>query len=659
MFSQTSRHLTWSIWLNVALVALTFSISRWIFLYFQASHQVMLAMPSDLFETVFIGFRFDLRAATIALSPLLLLGLILAPTHHYHIFKKLLPMYIFVINFLVISFSIGNYYYFETYGNHFDVFVFGLFDDDTFNVLTSMWVDYPIFIAFIFTLLLTTFLTGITKRASTRLTETHWKNRAWYITTVSLLSTIIIYLFFARGSLGTFPLKQYHANISTYVIFNKSTPNAFLALSWAHKSYKKDTKFSKVSKHKLQKQLFKVLGEGSVIARTTKNDLLINSPPNVVLALMEGMGTNLLLEDNVSNNDLLGSLRKPFKDDFLFTRFVSGTDGTINSLVMMLFHSNITSLSQGTVQNVALTGSALQPYQRAGYKVIYITGGSPTWRNLNAYLMKQGVDEFYSQIDIEDFYPKASENTGTWGVPDVYTFKFVQHIIKQNTQPVMIIILSQTNHSPFQVPHGYQLKPITVSAKVSQKMSMPREKSQKILETYQYSANALGDFIEEIKRSENNTIIAATGDHRIRNYSINYPDDLGFAHSVPFYLHIPESILSTTTYRYNPLRVGSHRDIFPTLYSFSLSNSHFTTLGGRNLLARNDIEHAVGFNNDVIITKKGVINAYTPQLLYPWLDDESLQVSPNSTDYKGLDYAKEYKQLQTLFINSQVAGFKP
>jgi len=658
MFHKNLQHFFRVIWLQVALLVTTFSISRCIFLLLNGNHEVMLNMPFDLFDTLFIGLRFDLRAATIVCAPLFLFGLITVSTKYYVFFKKSLVGYSFIVYFLALSFSIGNYYYFKTYNNHLDIFVFGFIEDDTSNVIASMWSDYPIVLSFIFTLLVTILLTKVTGNASIRLSKEQGQKRIWYVQALSLTCFILAYLYFARGSLGTFPLKQYHANVSTYEVFNKSTPNAFLALGWAHKKHKKDGKFVQVAKEKLQMQLQKVLNRDSAISLTPKNELLVNSPPNVVFALMESMGTNLLLEDNDGKNDLLGSLRKPFKDDFLFTRFVSGTDTTIDSILMMLFHSNVNTLSHGKAQKIPLAGSAFQPYKKAGYKVVYITGGSPTWRNMNQYLLHQGVDEFYSQTDIEKVYPSSSENAGTWGVPDAFTFKFAKHIIKRNQQPVMIMLLTQTNHSPYQIPENYRPESISVSDQAMHKLSMPEEKSRKIFETYQYATNALGDFIQEVKVTEANTIVAATGDHRVRSYSIDYPKDLGSAFSVPFYLHIPDHILASTPHRYDSLRIGSHRDIFPTLYSYSLSDRQYTSLGGRNLLAVTDIETARGFNETVMLTSQGVICASSPELIYPWLNDASLQVSDISKEHGQGDFLKEYKELQTSFINAQVAGIK-
>jgi len=646
-------------WLQVFLLTLILSTARLIFLYLVGDHQIMQSLFSDLMATLFIGLRFDLRAATIVSAPLLLIGLMLTATRYHYLILRLIPWYSFVFYSLAVLASIGNYFYFKTYNNHFDIFVFGLIEDDSLKVLNSIWLDYPVIIVLTTSFLVSLLLTAIIIKVSQKFAKKHKQIKTWGSTTVLVIGNLLLYLFLARGSLATFPLKQYHASVSSYEIFNKSTPNALLALSWAHKKHKRDAKFVPVSKSQYQRQVLNVVGQDTVTYKTGKNALLTKSPPNVIFALMESMGTNLLLEDNANDNNLLGALRKPFEDDFLFTRFLPGANTTIDSIAMMLFHSNVSTISQGKEQKALLTGSAFLPFKRSGYKVIYITGGSPTWRNLNYYMLRQGVDEFYSENDIKDVFPQADTNAGTWGVPDVYTFKFVEHILNKNKQPVMIMLLTQTNHSPYKVPADYKANTLTVSQKVMDKMSMSKNESKEILATYQYSANALGEFIQSIKANNDNTIIAATGDHRVRSYSIEYPTDIGFAYSVPFYLYIPKEILTATPYRYNARRVGSHRDIFPTLYAYSLSDSQYISLGGRNLLAEEDVERPVAFNESVLLTPKGVINISTPTLLYPWLDNTSLQVSAVPITNTLPELPMNYSQLQTLFINVQVEGFQP
>ena len=660
MFQENSRKLFRIIWLQVGLLALTLSIFRLIFTFTVGDWHTINNVLSDYFNSVFVGFRFDMRAATIAFAPLFLVGLLLSGTRFFNYITRGIVGYSRCIFFLTAALSIGNYYYYKTYANHFDIFIFGLAEDDTLAVLKTMWQDYPIIRSFLCALLITIIASKIIQLAWKRIDTLTWPRRSVLMTTLSILFTIVVYVFFARGSLGTFPLKQYHANVSNYEVLNKTTPNALLALDWARSNRKKSQKFHPVSQNQYDQQVSKVLGQDSPVYRTDTNPYLEKHQPHVVFALMESMGGNLLIEDKNPNTDLLGALRTHYNQDFSFDRILAGTGGTINSIVMMLFNSNNGTISHGSEQKTVLHHTAFEPYKKSGYKIVYVTGGSPLWRNLKYYLPTQGVDEFYSEGDIYQAIPESKQYSNTWGAADEHTFQFAEQLLQNSKQPIMLMIQTQTNHPPYQIPSSYTPKPIEVSQYSIDKMQKEEPHVRKIHETYQYAANSLGNFVSAIKASPlgDKTLIAASGDHRLREYSITFPQDLGTAHSVPLYMYIPKVILEHSHYHYDKSRVGSHRDIFPTLYSYSLSNTEYYSLGGRNILASNDVEHPYGYGLGVTFTAQGVTYASDIEKLYPWETQEGLSVSKQAIPNPNPDLGKDYIALQTLFINSQLKGFR-
>ncbi len=660
MYQNNAQKLVRLVWVQVALLALILSISRQLFTFSIGDLTQISRVLPDYLQSIVIGFRFDMRVATIAFAPFFLLGLIFAGTKLFGRLTRCIPIYSGIVYFIAAAASIGNYYYYKTYSNHFDIFIFGLVEDDTSAVLTTMWQDYPIVTSTIAAIVITAITTQLVTIAWRKIAKLTWPQRSPIITVISLVITIAIYFIFARGSIGTFPLKQYHANVSSYEVLNKVTPNALLALDWARSNHKKSDKFHSVSKDEYNQQMEKVLGQADAVYSTAHNDYLADNKPNVVFALMESMGTNLLVDDSEKTTDLLGSLRPHYQSDFHFERFLSGTDGTINSIAMMLFHSNISSLSHGSEQKTVLKETAFLPYKQAGYDIVYITGGSPLWRNLKHYLPLQGVDQFYSEEDIYEAFPEAEQYSATWGAPDKYTFKFAEQILKQSQRPVVIMIQTQTNHPPYQIPDNYQPAALKVSEKMMRKVDMDEPKARKIYETYQYANDALGDFVSEIKSSSlgENTLISASGDHRLREFSISFPEDLGTAHSVPFYLYVPESILAHTPHKYQANRIGSHRDIFPTLYAFSLSNATYTSLGGRNLLAVNDIQTPYAHNNGVTLTTTGASYGANRTVIYPWKNEHDLTVDIEGIANPTPNLDVELKKLETLYINAELKGFK-
>ena len=655
-FQQNFRNLSRIIWFMVLVTVLILFVGRLIFLMNVADLSLLFEHRDDLITMFVVGGRFDLKIATIAFAPLLLLGLICASSVRiYPVIHRVIPTYAVTIFFLVAGFSIGNYYYYLSYGNYIDVFIFGLFDDDTQAVLSNAWADFPIFRAFIASLLV-----AIVSRYATKKILANPKkllpNNSWHgtVTVFMVLLMVVTYTILARGSIGTLPLKRYHANVSGYDALNKATPNAFMALNWAFGDYKKQSTFEPVSQTELKQQMLKVLGKETPEYMTPENAYLQANKPHVVMVLMEGMGTNVMIEDDPQENDLLGALRPSFENDFVFNRFLAGTSATIDSLVMMLFHSNIPTISHSSVQNKMLPSSAILPYQRAGYESTFITAGNGMWRNLSNYLPLQGFNHLIDENTIKREYPLAGEQADTWGVPDEFAFKYAEKLLKDAKKPQLIYILTVTNHSPFRPPESYQPKPVKVSKRLQTMLGSMSDQSEALLQTYQYANDALGNFIEGIKQSDfaDKTLIAATGDHRVRYLHIDKKEEFGLTFGVPFYLYVPPPILAHTPYHFDSQRIGSHKDIFPTLYHYSLSKADYISLGGENMLSTQAIGN-FGYNASRVINVEGAYGGALTDSLYPW-DKDGLHSQPKTIHNPRPNAGKDYRLLQDMYLRSQV-----
>ncbi|MFB9213617.1 LTA synthase family protein [Vibrio sinaloensis] len=644
------------LWVNLAAIVFL-ALSRGLFFSLAIEPQRLAGLSGDIGRAFWVGARFDAKIVFIGFAPVLLAGLLLAKTRAFAWWQKATPWYSALIFFLLCSFSIGNYYYYVTYGSYIDVFVFGLFDDDTKAVLDNAWQDYPIVRSFLASVFVAALGYIFTKLLVQRSTSWQWSPRHWALTTVSVVLTIVVYVIVARGSIGSLPLKRYHANVSQYKPLNIITPNAFMALSWANGDYKKQAKFDPISEQAVTEQMEKMLGQPTPEYHTAKNAYLEKNPPHIVMALMEGLGTNVLIEDDPQRNDLLGSLRKAFDEDFVFERFMAGTTATIDSIVMMLFHSDVPTISHSGAQKVALPSSAVLPYKRAGYQVVFIYGGNSMWRNLANYLPIQGFDAVYDENSIESAFPEAKQYADTWGAPDEFTFKFARKILDEATKPTLIYIMTVTNHSPYRPPGDYQPKVTHASERLKDVIGSIAGQETEMLEAYQYANDSLGNFVQEIKDSTlgEKTLIAASGDHRVRSISTKNLDEFAVSYAVPFYLYVPDAILQHSQYTYQPQRIGSHRDIFPTLYHFSLSDQSYISLGGENMLSVEGVSNR-GYNKVRSINQWGAYENGNPTRLYSW--EQGVMTETTPTENPEPDWAKEYHKLQNYYLRSQVAGSK-
>ena len=659
MYQSRIRLLFSQLWAQIFWLVLILVLARYA-MFSQFTDSSILAERGDDVQRMWLfGLRYDLRIAGMAFAPLLLSGLLLAMhDKSWGYWRRLAPGFIAVITVIVAAAAISNYYYYQTYHNHFDVFAFGLFEDDTSAVIANIGQDYPVAQASLLALLAAALPTWWASRGMKSITS---KPR-WSLTvfTVYVLIGISLVFVLARGSVGTFPLRRSNAQVSELTVLNQLTPNAIMALDWAWKDKKTDVAFTAVSPEQ-GKQLIETLGFDAITEQTPANAYLEQHPPHVVMALMESLGSNMLAFDQQGNNDLLGRLRPHFEQDFLFKRFLSQDNGTAPSLAALFFNSPVQNISHSSAQNVDID-TPFDVYKQAGYRIVFISPGNMMWRNLSTYLPLQGVDQVYDQNSLLERYPEAAQYMTDWGLPDEYAYRLAETLLKESAQPLFISILSVTNHPPYVTPDTYTPGPVAMTPDYATHAEDGEIEQHNILTTFQYATDALGGFISDIKASDlaEQTLIAATGDHQMRRLKAFYPYEQVLDRAVPFYLYVPASIQQHSDWHYEPQRVGSHKDIMPTLYHYSLSRQSYLTLGGRNMLSeKDDPARAFGYNVLLWVDKQGAYTLNDQPTFYPWQPDSELRLSAEGQPVSSsqAERLSAYPQLWRWHINQQVKGY--
>ena len=247
--------------------------------------------------------------------------------------------------------------------------------------------------------------------------------------------------------------------------------------------------------------------------------------------------------------------------------------------------------------------------------MIFITSGRSSWRNLGSFLEAQGVDKVIDESAIRLLYPDAT--AGTWGIDDEYLFKMAYEMMNhEHSQPVLIFLLTITNHPPYRVPGNNTPKSISLPDDI--RARFPYEDTETIFATFRYANNSLGSFISLIKNdphTADRTIIAATGDHNLRGIGYSkYPEEAALGHAVPFYLYMPEKYIDGTGVSYDRMRPGSHKDIMATIAAHSLSSGTMLSTGC-DLLGSSPCRFPYVYNGEVILTPDDngsqEINSYT------------------------------------------------
>jgi len=461
------------------------------------------------------------------------------------------------------------------------------------------------------------------------------KTRTVFIT----ITVLISYFVAARGSIGTFPLRKANSQISSNNLLNMVTMNSLMALYYAVGAHKKDRIYPLASDDEGQK-LFSTFQGKSIperdvsmrqfAARTPGNTFLEQNPPHVVFVVMESLSSHLLSYDAPPKRDFLGAWREYWQRDFTFNRFVSEANGTIDSLARLLVSSPVHGISQSSVQKTNFASSMVRPFKLKGYRAIFITSGNGSYRNFSTFMKSIGFDGIIEQNDLVNRYAEAK--LGAWGTFDEFCYRYAEELLAEadkKREKLFILILTTTNHPPYEVPSSFKQPPHELDDQIRKRLvTLPNMDA--LFASFQYANDAIGRFIGKVDSQDfgKHTLIAVTGDHNMRH--IGYPDPKEYAlkQSVPFYLHIPPAYRQSPGFLYDRNRVGSHKDILPTLYSLSLSDTPYFRRGV-NLFAKEvNPPWYFAYNEEVALTEQGAYQLRGVPAFYPWLDNESLLLAP-------------------------------
>jgi len=509
------------------------SIIRGVFFYAYAPASAMQA--SDVFAGLLRGCRFDAKWTAIAFAPATLFFLVSAavPSRYSKAFFFLSCWFSIAGAALVFLLGLVNFGYFGFYASPINGLVFGFLEDDTWAVIVSVLKDWPVGTYLMCLILVLVPLVYLKQRCSKPIKRSVCLGLAIvYALAIGLM---------ARGSFGTFPLRQTDLNATTNVFVNQAVNNGCQALYDALKE-RKSQDIGRNLLAGLQTMGFSSVSEArSVLSPVPLCSTSEKGLPDIVLVVMEAMGRDLFEAHVPGKNDTLGSLAQVLDKGDLFLNALSIENGTFPSLEGILFNSPISPISQSRYGYRPFAFSQLWDFKKAGYKTAFLSSGTSVWRNVDVNFRRHGFDEIYGLEHIKKRY--GDLDTETWGVPDEYMFRFAKELLKEARQegkPLFLVMLSTTNHPPYKTPRGYQVQPTRYESLPSWK-AQDKVLAKRILETYQYSADCLGRFIKDLSNNPSDkTLLVATGDHNTRSI-FEYSDTALLEHQfgVPVFFHVP------------------------------------------------------------------------------------------------------------------------
>ena len=630
---QDSFELNISILKKTLIVQLSFllimSIFRAIF-YFEFSGNDSY-ITSELTSAIILGIRLDLVVLGYIQAPISILLLVIYFFRSYVLYNfiKSFLAYYFLLFYLLASALIAtDFGYFSFFNEHITLMIYGIMDDDTAALWRTMQDNYNLFLIFSIAIIYIIILKSVLKKAfKNKFIANKIKIKSSFHLIILLL-IIGLNILIIRGTFGMQPLSKTIPDVSTNKFLNELPNNGVLAFIKATKLYKK----SKSGKYDLIKstgfkgkmnEAFSILTQTdvkkgddyikSITYNVQKNEKLDKLKPHVVVVMVESFGLPIRKYQSEKFN-IMGRLEKHFKEDTLFTNFISASNGTIVSLEPLLLNTtarpNSTSLGQSKYQYTSFKSAAASVYEKAGYETRFIYGGDLKWRNVGKFMSLQGFKHQDGKVDIaKALHVDIEKSSHDWGVFDEYAYDYVIKLLQDAKTPQFIFLLTTNNHPPFKTPKDYKHKSLVAPQELQDKMIGDKELIQKRLLDYQYAVDMAGRFMDNIKESNlsKKTLVAITADNNTIEGRIRYKDQITTSKKIPFYLYTPKSIKAV---HIDSSVASSHKDIFPTLYNQSLSNINYIAVG-KNLFDKN-ILHC-GFNDDgIIISKNGAFKHKKP-----------------------------------------------
>lgn len=295
--------------------------------------------------------------------------------------------------------------------------------------------------------------------------------------------------------------------------------------------------------------------------RKFKQPKSIETPKNIVIIISESFSatlTGVIGQDEHSYAPYFDSI---CKEGVLFTHCFSNGPRTQHGLVSVLsgFPSVIgSSLIRRREANSFFT--IADAVRQEGYETNFIHGGSLDYDDMRDYLRQGNFQHIYG---VEDFDTWRFKND--WGVCDEDLFDFAFQKIKETKQPHLTVILTMSNHLPYDIPPEYAKQHPEVTG------------FQDLKASYYYSEYAFGTFMDRIKTlpEYENTLVLRVADHGEAYFQVDRPFRM---------FHIPALLLNGSRRDTVFDAVCSQMDLVPTLLSEIGFKGAFPCIG-RNLFA--------------------------------------------------------------------------
>ncbi|GAB7529948.1 alkaline phosphatase family protein [Pseudomonas sp. 3A(2025)] len=268
--------------------------------------------------------------------------------------------------------------------------------------------------------------------------------------------------------------------------------------------------------------------------------LATDRPLNVIFVMLESLGTSAV---GAYGNPLnpTPNLDALARQSWFFKHFYVPVTGTAKTV-----WASITGVPDVTRQETA-TRNPLITRQHSlinafeGYKKLYMIGGNAGWANINA-LIRQSIDG----VQLYDESHWRSPRVDVWGISDLDLFKEGDQLLRAlpRDQPFFAYLQTSGNHRPFTIPRlndGFKVSDLSLEeVQAAGSRSVEQYNAVRLLD---YNIGRLMD-IAKAGGYYDNSIFVFFGDHNTRISQIPHMapafEQLGLeSNNVPLLIHAP------------------------------------------------------------------------------------------------------------------------
>jgi phosphoglycerol transferase MdoB-like AlkP superfamily enzyme len=405
------------------------------------------------------------------------------------------------------------------------------------------------------------------KRIITNYTTPKWPRRIAYF----LIGGAVIFLC-ARSSFKIRP-----ANISTAYFSDKnklvneltlnSTYSVFYAVLRLAKEKDPSAVYGKMNEAEMYQRIKnKLLIPDSAFVKSEipflhnqSSPVKTERPMNVVIVLEESLGAEYV--GCLGGLPLTPNLDKLSKEGILFTDLYSTGTRTVRGIEATV--SGFLPTPGSSVVNLGLSRSgfftAASLFAKAGYTTEFIYGGQSNFDEMRSFFLGNGFQNIYDQPTF-----KNPVFTGTWGVSDEDLMVKADEVFRAHgDKPFFSLILSTSNHSPFEFPDG--------------RIQLYDQPKSTVNNAMKYADYSIGKLFELAKKADyyKNTIFLVVADHNTRVFG----DDFIPVHK----FHIPGVLIGPGIQSAAFSKVASQIDLLPTILHFA-GISTVNPMIGRDLM---------------------------------------------------------------------------